>query len=169
MKHLRYLLACGLLSGAVAVASAQEPGEAVSLRIDGVHEILKGSLANPFGIGLSPNGTIALDKPVYVVAAFRPATNDKKAIKDRDRRKVREVLDADRVVIDVLFPHLDPAQKPIAVQGWLRPDFCCGKGLDGTFPIPEKARRGEVTLRVSWPTSGSLKSGSTLLDVVIGP
>jgi hypothetical protein len=165
-------LCAGVFLGLLALmpAHGQQPGgEAVSLRIDGIYEITKGGLANPFEIGLGPDGKIQVGKPVYVKADFKPFAPDKRPIKNPDRRKVREVIEADRLILDVQFPHADPDQKPLTVQGWLRPDFCCGKGLDGTFSIPEQAKRGEVTLRVAWPASGSLRAGATTVDVVIGP
>jgi hypothetical protein len=172
MIATRLLQALGLLAFAsftLAIHAQQPASDAVALRIDGVYEITKGNLANPFEIGLGPDGKIMAGKPVYVKADFKPFLADKKPIKNADRRKVREVIEADRLILDVQFPHADPDQKPIAVQGWLRPDFCCGKGLDGTFPIPEQARRGDVTLRIAWPASGSLRAGSTTIDVAIGP
>ena len=154
----------------VLLGQVETPGgDAVLLRFDGVHEITKGGVANPFEIGVGPNGKLVAGKPVYVKADFKPAVAVKRPMKNPDRRKVREVLQGDRLVIDVQFPHADATQKPLAVQGWLRPDFCCGKGLDGTFPVPEMARRGEVTLRITWPASGSLRAGSATFDVVIGP
>lgn len=144
-------------------------GDAVSLRFDGLHEITAGTVADPFKIKTGPHGVLVVGKPLYVKADFKPAVVGKRPLKNPDRRKVREVLQSDRLVINVQIPHADAGQKPLAVQGWLRPDFCCGKGLDGTFTVPETAKRGAVTLRITWPASGSLRAGATTVDVVIGP
>src|SRR4051794_10797224 len=91
----------------VLPVQAQPSGDAVSLRFDGVYEITKGTIANPFEIGLGPEWKIQAGKPVYVKADFKPLTADKRPIKSQDKRKVREVLEADRLVLDVQFPHAD--------------------------------------------------------------
>ncbi len=140
----------------------------VSLRFDSVQSITRGSIADPFKIQVGPDGIVDPSRPVYVKASFKVPGTDRR-MKEQDRRKVREVLQADRVAIAVEFPPASPTEKPIRTQGWLRPDFCCGKGLDGTFLIPARARRGETTLRFSWSSSGSLRAGSTTLDLTLGP
>jgi len=151
----------------LGLAAQGEPDDQpVSLRFDSVHEVTKGSIANPFQIGVGPDGVLAVGQPAYVKASFKATAGNKK-VKEADQRKVRHVIEADRVPIEVQFPPADPDGKPLRVAGWLRPDFCCGKGLDGTFTPPADARRGEVTLRISWPSSGRLRAGSTTLDVTL--
>lgn len=163
----RWILAGLLLTGLTLTGLHAQPEDGiVTLRFDSLKTVVGGSVANPFKIELEPDEVLTVGKPVYIHASFKnPGTDRKK--KEPDQRKVRQVLQADRVQLSLAIPHRDPDEKPIRVLGWIRPDFCCGKGLDGSFTVPESAALGEVTLRISWATTGNLRGGHALVDVTL--
>jgi hypothetical protein len=154
------LIAC--LGGPVA---AHAPGAAdrLTIRFDGLHEVLSGG-EDPLKIGIGPESSLRRGTLTYCEASFESPGADKKATA---KRKARDILGADRFPIEVEFRHQDAKEKPVRVKGYLRPDACCGRSLEGFFRVPDEARLGDAKIMIVWGDGKESKGGSVTVLVSI--
>lgn len=149
--------------GVPVAADTLGAADQLTIRFDGLHEVLSGG-EDPLKIGIGSDGSLRRGTLTYCVASFESPGADKKAVA---KRKARDILGTDRIAIEVEFPHKEAKEKPVRVKGYLRPDACCGRSLEGFFRVPDEARRGDVKITIVWGDGKESKGGSVTMLVSI--
>src|SRR5262249_40626418 len=143
MNARHIVIASCLISCLGVQAVADTPGAAnrLTIRFDGLHEVLSGG-EDPLKIGIGAEGSLRRGTLTYLTGALQgPGAEEEKGAR---KRKARDILGADRITIEVEFPPKGAKEKPVCVKGYLGPDRCCGKSLEGFVRVPEEARTGDV-------------------------
>jgi hypothetical protein len=164
MNTLRVGVIVGLIGCLGVPAVADTLGAArFSIRFDGLHEVLSGG-EDPLKIGIGRDGTLRRGTLLYCAASFERPGADKNP---PAKRKARDILGTDRFPIEFVFPNQDAKKKPVRVKGYLRPDACCGRSLEGFCKVPDDARLEDVEITIAWGDGKESKAGSVTVSVFI--